>query len=203
MTTTPLSHCKHWIFDMDGTLTIAVHDFDEIRKTLGLVEGKPILEAIDELPAKEASAMMQHLFDIEMEIAGQSTQQPDAHDLLKHLAASGCTLGILTRNGVEIAAATLEAAGLAEFFDPASVLGRESCAPKPDPAGINLLLSNWQATADTTVMVGDYRFDLESGHRAGVHTVHLDVDSTEQWPELTTHRVTSLLELKQLAGPVI
>ena len=185
---------------MDGTLTIAVHDFEAIRKTLGIVEGKPILEAIDDMPANEASAMMQELFDIEMEIAAQSTPQPGADELLKQLVANGCTLGILTRNGVEIAAATLEAAGLAEFFHPESVLGRESCAPKPDPAGIHLHLSAWQATADTTVMVGDYQFDLESGHRAGVHTVHLDVDGKEQWPELTTHRVTSLLELKQLTG---
>jgi len=49
MTTNPLAHCKHWIFDMDGTLTLAVHDFDEIRKSLGIVEGKPILEAISEM----------------------------------------------------------------------------------------------------------------------------------------------------------
>ena len=31
---------KHWIFDLDGTLTIAVHDFNAIRKELGIPEGK-------------------------------------------------------------------------------------------------------------------------------------------------------------------
>jgi len=199
MTTNPLAHCKHWIFDMDGTLTLAVHDFDEIRKSLGIVEGKPILEAISEMPKEKAAPLMQQLFDIEMEIAEQAAPQPGALELLEHLTANNCSLGILTRNGVEIAVATLKAAGLAEYFATDTVLGRESCAPKPDPAGILLHLSAWQATAENTVMVGDYRFDLESGHRAGVHTVHLDVDDGEQWPELTSHRVTSLLELKQLA----
>ncbi len=183
---------------MDGTLTLAVHDFDAIRKTLGLAEGKPILEAIDELPQTEALAKMQQLFDIEMEIAASATPQPGAQALLEHLVHNNCKLGILTRNGVEIASATLKAAGLSEFFSNESVLGRESCAPKPDPAGVNLHLSAWQATADSTVMVGDYKFDLESGHRAGVNTVHFDVDGVQHWPELTTCRVGSLAELKQL-----
>lgn len=183
---------------MDGTLTLAVHDFNDIRNTLGLAEGKPILEAIDDLPPKEASAMMQKLFTIEMDIAARATQQPGAEELLVQLLEDNCKLGILTRNGVEIAAKTLEAAGLSSYFNRELVLGRESCAPKPDPAGIHHLLSAWQADAESSVMVGDYKFDLESGHRAGVHTVHLDVDGIAQWPELTTHRVPSLNALQQL-----
>lgn len=185
---------------MDGTLTLAIHDFDEIRKTLGIAEGKPILEAIDEMPEQQATEITQQLFTLEMEIAAKTIQQPGARELLEYLAENDCTLGILTRNAVAIAEATLKAADLAEFFRPDSVLGRESCTPKPDPAGVNLHLATWQATADTTVMVGDYKFDLESGYRAGVHTVHLDVDGRQQWPQLTTCRVKSLGELKQLAG---
>lgn len=186
---------------MDGTLTLAVHDFNDIRKRLGIAEGKPILEAIDELAPEKATVLMQQLFDIEMEIAAKATQQPGAEELLEHLLKTNCKLGILTRNGVEIAAATLKAAGLNSYFDPETVLGRESCAPKPDPAGIQHLVSKWKADTDSTVMVGDYKFDLESGHTAGVHTVHLDVDSAQQWPELTTYRVASLAELKQLTHP--
>jgi len=43
---------------MDGTLTLAVHDFDAIRNTLGLPLGKPILEAIEDLPAPQAKHMI-------------------------------------------------------------------------------------------------------------------------------------------------
>ena len=46
---------------MDGTLTLAVHDFDAIRKTLGIAEGKPILEAIDEMPQQQAAEITQQL----------------------------------------------------------------------------------------------------------------------------------------------
>ncbi|MBP42781.1 MAG: HAD family hydrolase, partial [Deltaproteobacteria bacterium] len=35
---------KHWIFDLDGTLTVAVHDFDAIRKELGIPAGLPIIK---------------------------------------------------------------------------------------------------------------------------------------------------------------
>ena len=40
-----LEHHGHWLFDMDGTLTIAMHDFDAMRAELGLPVGVPILEA--------------------------------------------------------------------------------------------------------------------------------------------------------------
>jgi len=198
MATINLGHCKHWIFDMDGTLTLAVHDFDAIRRTLGIAIGKPILEAIDELPEQQAKQMMQDLFEIEMQIATEARQQPGAQELLEQLTSFDCTLGILTRNDCEIAVETLKAAGLSNFFKRNTILGRESCAPKPDPAGIYHHLSAWQAEPGDTVMVGDYKFDLESGYRAGVHTVHLDVDNGEQWPEMTTVRVSALNELKQL-----
>ena len=37
---------KYWIFDLDGTLTVAVHDFTATRRELDLPPGKPILEEL-------------------------------------------------------------------------------------------------------------------------------------------------------------
>ncbi|MGH9885914.1 MAG: HAD family hydrolase, partial [bacterium] len=51
-----VSRRAHWIFDMDGTLTVAVHDFDAIRTELGLPQGKPMLEELALRPAEEARA---------------------------------------------------------------------------------------------------------------------------------------------------
>jgi len=183
---------------MDGTLTLAVHDFDEIRRQLGIANGKPILEAIDEMPLQQAQEVLTHLFEIEMKIAKEAKSQPGAQDLLDYLVSRGCLIGILTRNACDIAMATLEAAGLGKYFDSSTILGRESCAPKPDPAGIHMHLSNWKTPPTTTAMVGDYKFDLQSGHSAGVSTVHLDVEQGEHWPEITTVRVKSLTELQSL-----
>ena len=68
----PLRHCQFWIFDMDGTLTIPIHDFEEIRSALDIAPGTPILEAIKGMPEDQARAVNQKLHDLEMELAIRS-----------------------------------------------------------------------------------------------------------------------------------
>lgn len=180
---------------MDGTLTCAIHDFDAIRAELGLPVATPILEAISQLEPVQARAATQHLFDLEMDIANQATEQPGASALLTRLRQTDRKLGILTRNGKEIAIRTLQACGLAEFFPDELVISRDCCAPKPEPAGVHKLVRQWQTQVKATVMVGDYLFDLQAGHAAGASTIHLDVNGTFEWPELTSLGVTSLSAL--------
>ena len=129
---------------MDGTLTVASHDFDKIRRQLGIPEGLPILEAIEKMPQDQASSMHSELHRLEMEIAEHSQPQPGAAEFLSSLQENGCKLGILTRNAEDIAHTTLNAAGLVEFFEPDKIIGRERCEPKPDPAGIHLHLTQWE-----------------------------------------------------------
>ncbi len=195
----PLSHCTHWIFDMDGTLTLPIHDFDDIRAQLGIAPGVPILEAISTMPADRAASATQELHDIEMAIAAKAQAQPGAKDLLHAMQAQGLQLGILTRNDKDIALATLAAAGL-EFFAEPHIIGRECCAPKPSPAGVQLLLQLWNAPQQQTVMVGDFLYDIEAGRKAGVHTVHFDQDGVFRWPEFTDHKISKLSDLAQLMG---
>ena len=45
---------KFWIFDLDGTITVAAHDFSAIRNELGIPTGMPIVETIKSLPEKES-----------------------------------------------------------------------------------------------------------------------------------------------------
>ncbi|MEM8501236.1 MAG: HAD family hydrolase [Pseudomonadota bacterium] len=195
----PLSHCSHWIFDMDGTLTLPMHDFDDIRAQLGISAGVPILEAIDVMPADRAAELTQELHAIEMKIAGQAQAQPGARELLQAMQQHGLQLGILTRNGKDIALATLAAAGL-EFFAEQHIIGRECCAPKPSPAGVNLLLDQWGAPQQQTVMVGDFLYDIEAGRHAGVNTVHFDQTGVFQWPEYTDHKISEFSDLAKLIG---
>ncbi len=190
-----LGHHGHWLFDMDGTLTIAMHDFDAMRAELGLPVGVPILEALAQLPESIAKKKHQQLDDMELDMASAARPQPGAASLLQSLSDKGAKLGIVTRNGKTIAERTLQACGLADFFNPDTVISRDCCVAKPDPAGVNLMLDRWSANTNDTVMVGDYRFDLEAGRGAGVTTVHLDVDGLFPWPELTDYSVSTLNEL--------
>jgi len=183
---------------MDGTLTRAIHDFDAIRDELGLPAGVPILEALAVMPERQAAVLREKLDTLEYRIADDAVAQPGAVELLTRLKAAGASLGILTRNGKGIAFATLDACGLREFFDDEFVVSRDCCAPKPDGAGVDLLLDRWQVGREKAVMVGDYLFDLEAGRNAGVATVHLAVSGEFPWPDMTDLGVTELTELTEM-----
>ena len=194
----PLSPRDAWIFDLDGTLTVAAHDFDAIRAELGLPAGEPILEAIAQRPRAQADALNRRLDEIEHELAMRSRPQPAAEEVLARLAARGRRLGILTRNSEAIARTTLEAVGLSEFFSAPDIVGRESCAPKPQPDGINELLRSWEITPLRAVMIGDNRFDLEAGRSAGTATVYFDPAGERGLDALADHRVEHLAGLLEL-----
>jgi len=183
---------------MDGTLTLAMHDFDAIRAELSLPIGVPILEALAAMDDETAARKHEELDDLEMRMAADAKPQPGAFELLDTLTSRGNKVGILTRNGKAIAEATLAATGLDQYFTSHSIVSRDCCAPKPDPEGVNLLLERWNAAAGDSVMVGDYLFDMQAGHLAGTASVHLDVTKTFEWPDVTDVSVSTLHELLAL-----
>ncbi len=184
---------------MDGTLTKPIHDFNLIRQQLGIKQGEPILEAIGNMPADRAQETKIKLDDLEMELAHEAVAQPGAHRLLEKLKNTEKQLGILTRNGEEIARVTLRACGLDHFFEPDSIIGRETCAPKPKPDGVEHLLKLWNADRDKTVIVGDYRYDIEAGYLSRIKTVHFDQSRSFEWPEFMDHGIQRLEELIDLS----
>jgi HAD superfamily hydrolase (TIGR01549 family) len=186
---------SHWVFDLDGTLTVAVHDFAAIRRDLEIPAGCDILEHLASLSDHLAQPLHDRLQEIELELAAVTRAAAGALALLQHLQESGAQLGILTRNTRENAVRTLELVGLGGFFDPAHVLGRDEALPKPDPDGIQRLARIWGIAPGTMVMVGDYLYDLQAGRSAGSLTVHVDATRSFRWPELADVSVGTLEEL--------
>lgn len=184
-----------WIFDLDGTLTVAVHDFDAIRAEIDLPRGRPILEALAALPEAERRWRYARLDAIERELARLARPAPGAEALLDRLLGRGARLGILTRNSHAIALETLRVAGLACFFDSAHVVGREAALPKPEPDGVHLLLEAWSLPPSDAVVVGDHVSDLRAGRVAGTATIHVDVAGAFRWSEHADRCVRSLAEL--------
>ncbi|WP_052263271.1 HAD family hydrolase [Geobacter pickeringii] len=194
----------YWVFDLDGTLTVPVHDFAAIRAALGIPDGVDILGHIDGLPPEEAKRLHGELDAIEEELAGRAEAAAGAVRLVKALRGRGNRLGIVTRNTKRIALRVLEAIGVGEHFAPEHVLGRHDVLPKPDPAGLARLGAGWGISGRAMVMVGDYLFDLQSGRAAGTATVHVDRTGAFRWPELADIAVSSLDELADRlpgAGP--
>jgi len=193
-----LQRRRHWIFDLDGTLTVSAHDFEHMRRELGLAPQAPILEALNAMPQAEAAPLWERLNQLEFHYAGKASLMRGADRLLQILHDRDCRLAILTRNTMPVVEHTLRACKIDHFFPLEHILDRDSCAPKPSPDGINQLLRMWQAQASDSVMVGDYLYDLEAGRNAGVATVHLDTRGDVDWSAYTDLRVENLGELAHL-----
>ncbi len=189
-----------WIFDLDGTLTLPVHDFAFIRRELAIPDVADILGHLDSLPPAESLLRRRRLDDIERELACQAEAAPGVPELLELLHFMGVRLGILTRNSREIALLTLNVIGARCHFADEHILGRDEVPPKPDPAGIHHLLGLWEAAAECSVMVGDYLFDLQAGRAAGSVTVHVGRPDGKRWPQESDVIVDDLGELVKLMG---
>jgi HAD superfamily hydrolase (TIGR01509 family) len=163
----PGSPVRGVIFDLDGTLVDSALDFDAMRDEMGLPAGQPLLEAIEALPRQEAQRCQAILARHEWEGANRATLMPGVADFLHELAERGMHRAIFTRNARDVALATL--ARLALDFD--TVVAREDAPAKPDPTAVWQICAAWKLAPNAVALVGDFRFDIEAGNRAGVRTV--------------------------------
>lgn len=192
-----LHSCRHWVFDMDGTLTRAVHDFGYIRQQLAIPPEADILGHLDSLPEKQSRAAHHWLMEHERELAEQSIAATGAVELVQHLHQRGDRLAILTRNAQELASVTLQAIGLDQCFKQDDILGREQAIPKPAPDGMFKIARAWQVDSAHLCMIGDFHFDLRSARKAGAKAVLVNLPDNP-WPELTHYHAQSCADLLQL-----
>lgn len=157
------------IFDLDGTLADSALDFDAIRAEIGLAPNLPILEQLvgadPETCARAEAILRRHERDA---IAGARLIDGCA-ELLAHLAARRVPIGILTRNIREVVETFARTFGFT--FD--AVYTREDGPPKPSPVGVLALCQKLGATPADTLTVGDFKFDVLAGLRAGCRTALL------------------------------
>jgi HAD superfamily hydrolase (TIGR01549 family) len=187
---------KHWIFDLDGTLTVAVHDFKAIKEALEIPFEADILEHLEALPREESVLLHRKLDLIERDLSQKTAPASGALELLSLLAHDGCRIGILTRNTHEIARLTLKFTGLDEYFpEPSYIIGRNEAMPKPDPQGALHLAALWGVPPEDIVVAGDYLYDLLCGRSIGAATIHVDPAGEFRWSEFSDLRVSSLHEL--------
>ncbi|MFO8012696.1 MAG: HAD family hydrolase [Phycisphaerae bacterium] len=186
------------IFDLDGTLLASPLDFDAIRAEIGLPDGRPILEALDHLPPAERARAEAVVDRHETEAVRASHLLPGAAELPAWLRARGLNVALLTRNSRASVEAAAHRHGLA--FDAA--VTREDLAPKPSPKGVRHLMAACGAQADETVLVGDFRFDVEAGAAAGVRTVAVVAEPTD-WSAEATWQAADLAAVRRILADLI
>ncbi|WP_269792225.1 HAD family hydrolase [Stenotrophomonas sp. Iso1] len=191
-----VGNSRHWVFDMDGTLTEPVHDFEWIRRELGVPADADILQHLATLPAQQAAQSHAWLMEHEHALALAAVPAPGAVALIRALQAAGCRLGILTRNARELAQVTLAAIGLEDCFATEEIVGRWEVAPKPSPAGLQFFAKRWNVAPAAMRMVGDHYYDLATAQAAGVPGVLVN-QPDDLWPGMARwqlHDCSELLE---------
>ncbi|KAF2458466.1 HAD-like domain-containing protein [Lineolata rhizophorae] len=205
------------VFDVDGTLCLPQnYMFAEMRAALGIQKPTDILDHIYSLPegAPQTEAM-DKIRDIERRAMRNQQPQRGLVELMDYLDQRGVRKGICTRNFETPVSHLLTTFLPATKFHP--IITRDFRPPKPDPAGILHIASQWsvsptpfpapsrfdaesEPTADSDgtapmagllplIMVGDSIDDMTAGHRAGAATVLL---VNEANAELATHEHTDL-----------
>lgn len=175
---------KAVIFDLDGTLLdssevyfIATEQvFPEKEKEYGYVLGK----AIERYGASKAAevvgiskeVMFQYL-DTWIEIQEDYTKIfPSTLTLLQHLTEAGFICGINTNRpqSIEQVRRTLKKHAIDHLL-PIIQTAFTTDSRKPDPKGINAILSELQISKDQGYFVGDSYVDVLAGKNAGVTTI--------------------------------
>ena len=97
----------------------------------------------------------------------QTTFYPNVREVVQHF--SGKKNAILSNKPVAFIEKILKALNFLQHFD--SILGGDSLdAQKPDPKGLQLLISKLNCPAKQVLMIGDSAIDIEAGKQAGVLT---------------------------------
>ena len=172
------------LFDLDGTLI----DTNELiiasfTHTLGqysdhaysredILEfiGPPLIDSFKQVDPNRVDEMIQTYRDHNLTNHNTYVRAyPTVVDTMKQLKKAGYNLGIVTTKINDTAELGLKVTGMEGIFDVLIGLDDVTHA-KPHPEPIIKALDQLNATASSTLMVGDNYHDIESGKNAGTKT---------------------------------
>lgn len=165
---------KGVLFDFDGTLTLpGALDFPGIKRILGCPLEHPILEFIALQPPEDRPGLLRILEEQEDLAAGTSIPNHGAEICLQILKGKKMPFGILTRNSLRSVQRAFEQFESVSIDDFAAVITREISLPKPHPHGVLEAARLMRLFPWDVAVVGDFRFDIISGKRAGAVAILL------------------------------
>lgn len=146
--------------------------FTDMRSALNIPKSTDILVHIESLPAHQQASAIEVIRSIERKAMASQTPQPGLTTLMRYLDERALPKAICTRNFDVPVQHLLEKFLEGSAFHP--VVTREFKPPKPDPAGILHIASQWGLEdASGLIMVGDSIDDMAAGRKAGAATVLL------------------------------
>ena len=185
------------IFDMDGTLTEELLDFDAIRAEIGVTGSGGILEYIATLPPAERQQAQDILHRHEITAAQAATLLPDTAETLLALRNNGIQTALLTRNSPLCARTVLAKHNLLDFWHHIST--RDDLPHKPHKDSILRITQKLGVPIRQTLMVGDYLYDVQAARNADCDSALLltadEFATRPPYADLATYCIGSLTEL--------
>ncbi|AFU98395.1 HAD family hydrolase [Simiduia agarivorans] len=162
-------HFKGLIFDLDGTLADSALDFDAMRRELALPKGTPLLEHLATLSCPDARQRFHAVVERHEMIGAENARWiADAEQTLFALNKRRIPLAIVTRNMRSATRRTIERLQIPIEL----VLTREDVEQvKPHPEALLRIAREWQLPPGSLAYVGDYTFDLDAAHAAGMGAI--------------------------------
>lgn len=157
------------IFDLDGTVTKPVIDFPAMKRELGIRPDQFILEHIDSLQGEDLEQANRILEKYELKAANSAQPNDYFPQVWDFIQQKGMKTALLTRNSRRAVDITLQRLGIS--FDV--IITREDALPKPSPQPVLLISQLLAIEPKDIILVGDFKFDVICGKRAGVITVLL------------------------------
>lgn len=184
------------VFDMDGTLTRPVIDFDGLRRDLGMAQGD-LVDEIEKLPPEQQRAAWAIVERHEARAMEELQPQEGCAEFLAKCNRNGIKLGVVTRNVQRSVDLFCRQCGVA--FD--GVVTREFGILKPRPEPVQHLLEQWRIAPGAALMIGDYVYDIQSGKAAGTRTCFFHNPGHSFYGQEADHVVRSMVELDRLVFP--
>lgn len=192
------------VFDLDGTLTRPFFDFKAIRREIEAAlrdqfpfpMEEPLLERILQLPEAPRRRALEILHFREDESAAASTANDGAVEILEWLRGRGIATAILTRNRRDVTAAVLARHGMRAD----AVATRDDGPLKPDPRSVLQFTVRFEVPPPQTLVVGDFRYDIEAGRGAGARTCLITNGSAPEFAIEADFVIERLLELRGILG---
>lgn len=153
------------IFDMDGTLTLPMLDFDLIREETG-IRGT-LLEGLEKMSHEDRARAEAIIERHEAVAADHSTLQPGAAETVAALRRRGWQVALMTRNSRP----SVEAFERRHHLGFDFVRTREDGPVKPSPEPVLDICKALAVRPNTAWVIGDFHFDILSGKSAGCATV--------------------------------
>ena len=172
------------LFDLDGTLidtneliiasfthTLGQYsDYAYSREDILEFIGPPLIDSFKQVDPNRVDEMIQTYRDHNLTNHNTYVRAyPTVVDTMKQLKKAGYNLGIVTTKINDTAELGLKVTGMEGIFDVLIGLDDVTHA-KPHPEPIIKALDQLNATASSTLMVGDNYHDIESGKNAGTKT---------------------------------